>query len=130
MSTKHNSFFKELGQQAATNYDPAVYQCIGSNLINNSFDTLYDFSQRYPQHKFVFVDKNAVYSIDSKNIEKFFQPLDSGTQKKINNKRVIGFHWFAGHPKSQDFENVLGPDNLAQHNNILTAAIRKLPNET
>ena len=70
-----------------------------------------------------------MYSIDSKSIEKFYQVPDQDIMKKLKNKKVIGFHWFAGHPLSQEFENTLTANNVDQHNNILTTAIRNFTNE-
>lgn len=128
MSSKNNKFFQSLSRQARNSYDPTVYQCMGSDLINR-FDSLDHLQRRFKQNKFVFLDRACVYTIDSKNIEKFYQVPDQDIMKKLNNRKVIGFHWFAGHPMSQEFENKLTANNVDQHNNILTTAIRNFTNE-
>jgi hypothetical protein len=38
---------------------------------------------------------------------------------------VLGLHWFAGHPKSQQFESAIDESNVEQFDNILSAAIKK-----
>jgi hypothetical protein len=129
MSSPGNNFFQSIGRRARSAYDPESYQCMGSNLINQRFRSLNQFQRQFKQNNFVFLDKACVYSIDSKSIEKFFQVPDQDIMKKLNNKKVIGFHWFAGHPLSQEFENILTADNVDQHNNILTTAIRNFTNE-
>jgi hypothetical protein len=129
MSSPDNNFFQSLSRCARAAYDPETYQCMGSNLINQRFQSLDQFQRQFKQNNFVFLDKNCVYSIDSKSIEKFFQTPDSDILKKLNNKKVIGFHWFAGHPLSQKLENQLTANNINQFDNILTTAIRKILNE-
>lgn len=128
MSSPDNKFFHSVSRQARAAYDPATYQCIGSNLINR-YKSLDHLKNRFKQNNFVFLDKTCVYSIDSKNIEKFYQTPDQDILKKLKNKKVIGFHWFAGHPLSQKLENSLTENNIDQHNNILITAIRNIINE-
>ena len=129
MSSPNNKFFQSLSRRARAAYDPETYQCMGSNLINQRFQSLDHFQRQFKQNNFVFLDKSCVYVIDSKSIEKFYQTPDAGILKKFNNKKVIGFHWFAGHPLSQELENQLTANNINQFNNILTTAIRKTLNE-
>jgi hypothetical protein len=71
-----------------------------------------------------------VYSITSKEIEMFYQSIDSRTQKKLSSTGTIGFHWFAGHPLSQQFENTLTLDNVGEYNNLLSTIIKEIPVET
>jgi hypothetical protein len=55
----------------------------------------------------------------------FYQDVDRFVQKKLNSKDTIGFHWFAGHPLSQEFENKFDKNNLDNYNNILVAILKR-----
>jgi len=130
LSSADNNFFKYIGQQAKKQYNPNVYQCMGSDLINQNFETFESFGKRFPTHEFLFLNRNCVYSVTSKTIDQFYQPVDVGIVKKIKNKFTVGFHWFAGHPQSQQFENVLTATTVNQHNNLLSTVIKEYRFET
>jgi hypothetical protein len=42
----------------------------------------------------------------------------------------LGFHWFAGHPQSQIFENTLTANTVNEHNNLLSTVIKEYKFET
>jgi len=130
LSSANNKFFKYIGQQAKKQYNPNVYQCMGSDLINQEFKTFESLGEQFPTNNFLFVNRNCVYSITSKVIEQFYQPVDAGTTGKINNKSTLGFHWFAGHPQSQQFENELTASTVHAHNNLLSTVIKEYKFET
>jgi len=130
MSSQNNAFFQAIGKQAKLAYDPAVYQCMGSDLINDQFDTFESLGDAFDDNTFVFLDKNCVYSLTSKDIESFYCPVDQRIQKKMNSSAVIGFHWFAGHPLSQAFENEVTASNIDNYNNLLSTIIKDYNNET
>jgi hypothetical protein len=98
---------------------------MGSELINCRYPSLNSFHEQFPQHQFAFLHRACVYVIDSKNIEQFYQPVDRYSQKKLSSSQVIGFHWFAGHPRSQAFENEFTSDNINKYNNLLTNIIKE-----
>lgn len=130
LSAKNNRFFQHIGIQARKSYDPEIYQCMGSELINTQYPTFDSFAKRFQKNTFAFLDKRCVYSITSKEIDLFYQPVDQHIQKKINNRYTIGFHWFAGHPTSQKFENTLEPSTVNNYDNLLSTTIKGLSNET
>jgi hypothetical protein len=129
LSSKHNDFFQYIGEQARKEYNPEIYQCMGSDLINRGFETFESLQARFPNNEFIFLNKNCVYSITSANIGLFYQTVDRNVQKKLDGKSTIGFHWFAGHPLSQEFENVLTHNNLNNYNNLLSTCIKEFQNE-
>jgi hypothetical protein len=129
MSSQNNAFFQAIGEQARLAYNPEVYQCMGSDLIN-CYDTFESFGKAFSSNTFVFLDKNCVYSLTSKDIESFYCAVDQKIQKKMNHSSVIGFHWFAGHPLSQAFENELTEENIDNYNNLLSTIIKDYNNET
>jgi hypothetical protein len=121
LSSKDNAFYQHISQQAVANYNKDVYQCMGSDLINGSFPTLESFGQQFPNTKFIFLDKRCVYTITSKTIELFYQL----TNKRHNNSEIIGYHWFGGHPRSQEFENDLNPETVNKHSHFLARVIQE-----
>lgn len=130
LSSPDNNFFKYIGTQARKEYNPEIYQCMGSDLINARFKTFESFKKRFRKQNFIFLDNTCVYSITSKTIEWFYQEMDRNIRKKIQHRNTIGFHWFAGHPTSHEFEKVLVHDNVNSYNNVLATAIREVTNET
>ena len=130
LSSANNNFFKYIGKQAKKQYDPNVYQCMGSDLINQGFKTFESFGEQFPTNKFLFLNRNCVYSVTSKTIGLFYQKTNANVIAKINSKSVLGFHWFAGHPQSQIFENTLTADTVNEHNNLLSTVIKEYKFET
>ena len=121
LASKDNKFYSYISQVALTNYNKDVYQCMGSDLINARFENFESFGQQFPNNKFIFLDKKCVYTITSKTIESFYQQ----TNKKHNGPEIIGYHWFGGHPRSQEFENTLQPDTIMNYNHFLARAIQE-----
>lgn len=124
MSGPDNQFCSWMHQTSRACYDPAVYQCMGSDILNRNFATLESFRERF-DNEFLFLDRYSVYAVTSKQIESFFQPVDSGIKKRIARPGVIGLHWFAGHPSSQDFEAGFAPDTADQYDNLLTHVLKE-----
>jgi hypothetical protein len=121
MSSKDNAFYQYISQLAAENYNKDVYQCMGSDLINGRFETFESFGQQFLGNRFIFLDKRCVYTITSKTIELFYQE----TNKRHNNSEIIGYHWFGGHPRSQEFENDLNPETVNKHSHFLARVIQE-----
>lgn len=130
LSSANNKFFNYMADLAMQEYNPNVYQCMGSDLINQRFKTFESFGEQFPTNKFLFLNRNCVYSVTSKTIELFYQAVDANISKKINSKSVLGFHWFAGHPQSQLFENALTASNVNEYNNLLSTVIKEYRHET
>jgi hypothetical protein len=125
LASKHNAFYQYMSQVALLNYNPDVYQCMGSDLINGRFESFESFGRQFPNDQFVFLNKKSVYAITSKIIDYFYQPVDPALNKKFNSPQVIGYHWFGGHPQSQDFENNLQPETINDYNHFLARAIQE-----
>jgi hypothetical protein len=128
MSSAGNKFCDWMHVKSRDCYDPKIYQCMGSDVLNHNFANLQSFHDRF-DHRFLFLDRNSVYAVTSKEIDKFFQPMDRDLQKKIIRSSVIGLHWFAGHPQSQEFETKFDHTTADQFDNIL-AYILKDTHET
>jgi hypothetical protein len=125
LASQHNAFYRHISEVSLANYNPDVYQCMGSDLINGRFESFKSFSQQFPNNQFAFLNKKSVYVITSKTIDQFYQPVDSDSNKKFNNSQVIGYHWFGGHLRSQEFENNLQPNTIKNYNHFLARAIQE-----
>jgi hypothetical protein len=125
LGSKDNAFYKEIHTRSLANYDKNSYQCMGSDLINTRYPTIESFNDQFPQHQFIFLNRHCVYTLTSKHVEQFYQPITEDLNKKLNSQRVIGFHWFAGHPLSQEFENRFTPETAKEYNNFLAAVIQE-----
>lgn len=124
-ASQDNDFYQYMSGVALANYNPDVYQCMGSDLINGRFEEFDSFGKQFPNNQFVFLNKKSVYVITSKTIDQFYQPVDQKLTKKFNNSQVIGYHWFGGHPQSQAFENNLQPNTIKNYNHFLARAIQE-----
>jgi hypothetical protein len=98
---------------------------MGSDLINGQFESFESFGRQFPNDQFVFLNKKSVYAITSKTIDQFYQSVNPALNKKFNSPQVIGYHWFGGHPQSQDFENNLQPETINDYNHFLGRAIQE-----
>jgi hypothetical protein len=125
MSSGNNSFFRKLSELAQTNYDKTVYQCIGSKLIDYNYHSPVRIRKAFGKKTAVcFIDPASVYTLQEAQIPMFFTPPDDELLSLINSSGIIGFHWYAGHPLSQEFESRLDESNVDQFNNFLTAIIK------
>jgi len=130
LASADNRFYQHISKIARSQYNPNVYQCMGSDLINTNFKTFESFLEKFPKQKFAFLNRHCVYSITSKTIDYFYQAVDLNVRKKMNHRNVLGYHWFAGHPQSQAFENKFTADNIDKYNNLLTTIIKESQVET
>ena len=123
LGSSNNLFFDEIFSLAKENYDPTRYQSIGSELIMNRYHSRIKIHKKFGAKYFSFLDDRCVYSIGPKEVEKFYNLNDDEILTYINDKNIVGFHWYAGHPKSQNFENLLDDTTLDLYDNILTQVI-------
>ena len=125
LASEHNDFYKYMSKVALTNYHKDVYQCMGSDLLNAGLKHFEVFGQQFPANQFVFLNKKSVYVITSKTIDQFYQPTGTDSNKKFNSTPIIGYHWFGGHPQSQQFETDLQPETLTDYTHFLARKIQE-----
>ena len=123
LSSSSNEFYQHISATCTTRYDPNVYQCMGSNLLNQ-YKALEEFNDHFPRNNFAFLNKNCVYFVSAKSVEDFFKPLNHITVKRMRHPAIIGYHWFAGHPVSREFEQKFSPSMIDQYNNLITTVIK------
>lgn len=124
LASAGNTFFKKIHELSNTHYDASKYQSIGSELINNNWNCPEKLIKQNPNNTFLLMDEKCVYPII--NIPRFFDPMDDKLKAILKDSNVLGLHWFAGHPKSQQFESAIDKSNVDQFDNILSAAIKQI----
>jgi hypothetical protein len=70
---------------------------------------------KYPNLKIFNLPFEIVYPFDSSKIEFCF---NNNIQLKQLNGNTIGYHWYAGHPTSQDYNNKLNDNNYMNYDNL------------
>lgn len=126
MASKNNVFFSKIHALSLIHYDKSRYQSIGSELLNNNFHRPGKLRKLNPENKFILMDEKCVYPIGPTVIDKFYEPMNDELKNILSDSNVIGLHWFAGYPASQNFESKINENNVFEFDNILAAAIQKL----
>jgi hypothetical protein len=124
LASAGNTFFKKIHELSNIHYDANRYQSIGSELINNNWHRPGKL-RKQNLNCFLLMNEKCVYPISPNNIPRFFDPLDDELKAILADSNVLGLHWFAGYPKSQQFESAVDESNVEQFDNILSAAIKQ-----
>lgn len=125
LASAGNTFFKKIHELSNIHYDAGRYQSIGSELINNNWHRPGKLRKQNP-NCFLLMNEKCVYPISPNNIPRFFDPMDNELKAILADSNVLGLHWFAGYPKSQQFESAIDESNVEQFDNILSAAIKQI----
>jgi hypothetical protein len=125
MSAGNNPFYQKIYDLSKKNYDKTQYQCIGSKLIDYNYHSQVKIRKEFGnESKVYFIDPLCVYKLQEKEIPTFFETYDGEINFIVEEKYVIGFHWYAGHPLAQNFESLLNMDNVDQFDNFLSKIIQ------
>ena len=121
-SNKNNDFYKDIFNNCFKFQKQNEYQTYGVDCIYDLYNTVPINSNvsgastnKYPNLKIFNLPFNTVYPFDSNQIDICFnndlklEQLDTNT---------IGYHWYAGHPTSQKYNNILTDDNYMNYNNL------------
>lgn len=121
-SGMNNPFYRCIFDMAKTKFDPNKYQGIGCDLINNNFPHINQLKNRFPNTNFMFLNDKCVYSIMWMNVNMFFD----NNIKPPSPHEAIGYHWYAGHPLSQEWDSRLSRDNYKNFSSIICKAISEV----
>ncbi len=119
-SSGNNRFFKDVFNFSTERYDFNSYQGAG-------VDRLYEMLEKNrlgmkPYHKgLCYIPMNLVYPWRHYQQGDFFNHCHTTLPEE-----TIGIHWFAGHPKAQEFNNAINPDTLDNHNNTMSHWLEKI----
>lgn len=126
LSSPQNKFFNQIHELSKGSYDKSRYQSIGSELINNHWHRPGRLIKGNPKTKFCLLNEKCVYPIGPGNIDNFYVEVRDESKEMLTDPNILGYHWFAGYPLSQKFENELDENNLNSFNNILATCIFNL----
>lgn len=155
-SAGDDDFFQALFINSVDNYTPDSYQSAGVESIYNlyalksdeiqwileqilakyprftAFDIAITLPQsnvlrvaeaRYPNLMFYNIPFDLIYSWDANRIIDAF--VSGGTIKDMP-EDAIGYHWYAGHPLAQTFNNLLTENNYYRINTLFTNIAKEI----
>jgi glycosyltransferase involved in cell wall biosynthesis len=120
--SKGNLFYKDIFKNTFNTYTPDIYQSAGVMSIYNMYNTskrneILDIAKnRYTNIKFYNIPFKLVYPYDSTKIEYAFNNIQVNALPNI----TIAYHWYAGHPIAQKYNNLLNHKNYKQYNILFT----------
>jgi hypothetical protein len=110
------------GFLACEKYNP-VYSLIYENLQISTTDyQAYGPNQWYcikPEGLFN-TPKEYLYYYDADNLDKLFDKVSELPEESL------GVHWYGGHPKTREWENLLTSENYINYNNTITKIINNM----
>ncbi len=132
-SKKDNPFFKDIFINGTQKFNPDMYQSAGVINIYNLYreNTTEDnrshimdrAKNRYPNLNFYNIPMNLIYFLDSWKIdyaiEQSLDIIDFPTES-------IGYHWYAGHPHIQYYNNLLTDENYKRHDITFTKLAKRI----
>lgn len=125
-SAPDNEFFRRVFDASVAAFNTASYQSISAPLVNRLFPSEESIRELLPAMKFINMPMDVVYALDHTSIPDIFETSDM--ERLTGN--TIGIHWYAGHPVSQHFNNIVTEDNYKEHESIITNKIGEILGET
>lgn len=118
-ATKGNLFYKDLMLSASNMHNYNAYQSYGVELIYKFFgisgnNLLIDnkIENKYDELKVYVISKSLIYHYDWTTIEHTYRAPLGINSFDLNS---IGYHWYAGNPISQKFNNLLNENNYTNY---------------
>jgi hypothetical protein len=125
LASSGNEFFKDIYINGLNNFHENNYQTAGVENIYNlykksSSEILNSAKKKYPELKFYNILMDIIYPYDSTQVEQSF----SGKFDSLP-KNTIGYHWYAGHPVAQVFNNRLNENTYKGDNSLFSQLVKK-----
>lgn len=122
-SSGNNKFFKDILERACIIFDKTRYQVAGIEAIYSLYDcpkndVLKIAAARYPQLRFYNIPYSLIYPYGSKNVEEVFSGRINGLPKD-----TIGYHWYAAHRISQEFNNILTEKTFKNYKTLFSKIV-------
>lgn len=118
-----NEFWKYVSELCLSRFDPINYQSIGSHLLNGKFDSIIKVKNAFPNLRPIYIDPKTVYLLDASMINQFYT---TDTVDILKDENAIGFHWYAGHNLSQQYESSINEQNCGSHKNTIGRILREV----
>lgn len=126
-SKPDNDFFKDIFLNGVKKINLNQYQSAG---VNNVY-SLYGFDQnvlpkakeRYPHLRFYNIPMDLVYHFGWNRVENC---IKNNFAIEDFPKEAIGYHWYAGAPEIQKFNNLLNEDNYKDYEITFTQIVKEI----
>jgi len=115
-------FWKHIKTLAITRFNYTSYQSIGSELLNDEFDTTPKIKERFYDNNPIQIHKKSIYYLDYSHVADFY----NSDIDVFSDDEIVGLHWYAGNELSQKFENVLNPNNYKSFDNTICRIIDRI----
>jgi len=122
MSAPENSYYKFIYDQAYPNFNPGIYQSIGSHIPNAYFPTVTAARERFPHLTFVNLPMDVVYPYHEYCLLSLFY----GNDQSFITSNTIGIHWYAGGQDAVKWENMLTENNFRDYDTVLANTIARV----
>ena len=125
-SRRGSPFFKDIHKRAMKGVDLETYQSAGVMCVyevyNSGINIIGKARDKYPGHTIFNIPMNIVYNFKWNEVQRCIKNAYG-----VNDfpPEAIGYHWYAGDPDIQKYNNLLNEDNFREHDITFT----KLANE-
>lgn len=123
IGSAENKFWNYIKELCFSRFDPTDYQSIGSKLLNWKFDSIIKIKNLFSDLHPICIDPKTVYLLDAAVINKFYVEDVSSI---LEDEDAIGFHWYAGHPMSQQHETSITEKNYKSYKNTIGRIMREV----
>jgi hypothetical protein len=123
LACQNNLFFKNIYSKARTRLDIKNYQAVGSTLYGQIFGTSFGVicdnfkNQNHNVHNIPF---EVVYPCDDLN--RMSNDKYSALSHCIKDN-TVGLHWYAGHPLTGSYINLISEKNYRNYDNLISHAV-------
>ena len=130
-SSINNDFYKRLFDNIK-GVNQVGYQAFGIVYINSLYNSnparptvIQKIKQIHPHLK--------VYNLPMYTVYKYGSSVTEGMYNKNFNisdwhEKSIGYHWYGGNPKSQEYNNILNENNYEQYNTAFSSLVKYIKN--
>ena len=131
-SSVDNDFYKKLFNNINT-VRGFEYQSFGVVYINNLYKShpgrptvIQKINTTHPHLKVYNLPKYVVYNHDSNHIIEMY---NRGFDISEWHEKSIGYHWYGGHAKSQEYNNILNENNYDEYQTAFSGLVKNIMNQ-
>jgi len=120
MARPDREIFHDLKNNCFEKYDPKNYQGWGSAILNKAYPTWSTFQKSFPGQVLFNLPMDVFYSYGEDVLAMY-----NGSKKTYYTDRSLGLHWYGGHPRTREFENLFSPENMDSFSGAINFAVQK-----
>jgi len=131
-SSVNNDFYKRLFDNITTVKGMSSYQSFGIIYINNQYKSnpakptvIQKINEMHPHLKVYNLPVYMVYQYGSSSTGGMY---NKNFEISDWHEKSIGYHWYGGNPKSQEYNNILNENNYDQYNTAFSSLVKYIKN--